>query len=244
MKIFITLLTACFLSGSVHAASLDDDVQRYAQVFADGKSVQTELVESLAWMGISDPRLFDLIERRVRDEAEQSRYDRSKKNEIAYLIRALGFSGQTKYAPVLEQFLSDPVYARYAKNALEDMQNYRKWNPVISNRASFNPKYSDDVNRILNMLRAEDFLLKRIGAKRVYFSNKDAVLLDTLANEIRASYTRDDADSEVIDAIAWMVKALGAAKQAQYAPLLQEVVAQAKNRKIIKYAEQALERSR
>lgn len=66
-----------------------------------GESVQTELVVSLAWMGISDPRLFDVIERRVRDEAEQSRNDR----------------------------------------------------------------------------------------------NKDAVLPDTLANEIRASYTRDDADS-------------------------------------------------
>lgn len=195
MKTFIVFLTVCFLSASVHAVSLDDDVQRYAHLFADGESVQTELVVSLAWMGISDPRLFDVIERCVRDEAEQSRNDRNKKNEIAYLIRVLGFSGQTKYVSAVEQFSSDPVYARYAKNALEDMPNYQKWNPVISNHASFNPKYSDEVNRILNMRRAEDFLLKRMGAKRVHVSNKDAVLPDTLANEIRASYTRDDADS-------------------------------------------------
>lgn len=55
---------------------------------------------------------------------------------------------------------------------------------------------------------------------------------------------REDADSELIDVIVWMEKVQGAAKQVQYSPLLQEVVAQAKNRKIIKYAETALERSR
>lgn len=242
MKIFATLLFMLFAAGSAHAATVDEDVNRYVQIFDGSMSVPTETVESLAWMGLSDARLFDVIERRVLQDAEVSRNDRRKKNEIGLFIRGLGFSGNPKYLPTIRQFLLEGGYERDAKKAMADMQNYEKWNPVISRRASFDPQYSDEVNRILNMLHADDFMLKRIGAKRVYFRNKEDVLLNVLANEVRSNYTSNDSDGEIIDVIAWQVKALGSAKQEKYRPLLQEVAAQAKNSKIAKYASKGLER--
>jgi hypothetical protein len=195
-------------------------------------------------MGISDTQLFDAIERRIIDGAEQGRNDREEKNEIALYIRALGFSGQSRYMPTLQKLSSDQLYGRQAKQALRDLPNYQKWNPIISDRANFNPQYSDQVNRILNMLHADDFLLKEIGAKRIYFSDKDAVLLAALADQVRAAYGRSGNDKETSDAIAWLVKALGSARQEQYLPLLREVAAGASDRKVVKYAKRALEYGR
>ena len=244
MKIFNTILLALFSASLAHAASLEDDVNRYVERFSGNKTVNEELVESLEWMGLSDPRLFDLIERRAIECAEPGRYDRKTRNQVQLYLRALGFSGQSKYALTLQNFAPDLTYGRRAKNALEDMPYYQKWNPIISNRAIFDAKYSDDVNRILNMLQSDDFLLKRLGAQRVYAENKDAILLSTLETEIRASYMNmtNENDNGPIDAVSWMVKALGSAKQEQYRPLLQEVAVKAPNKKIRKYAKQALDR--
>jgi len=244
MKIFNTILLTLFFAGIAHAASLEDDVNRYVERFSGNKTVNEEVVESLEWMGLSDPRVFDLIERRAIEGAEPGRYDRKTRNQVQLHIRALGFSGQSKYAATLQNFAPDLTYGRRAKNALEDLPYYQKWNPIISNRAIFDAKYSDDVNRILNMLHSDDFLLKRLGAQRVYAENKDAILLSTLETEIRASYLnmKNENDNGPIDAVSWMVKALGSAKQEQYRPLLQEVAVKAPSKKIRKYADQALDR--
>lgn len=243
MKIFNAILLALFSASLAHAATLEDDVNRYAERFSGAKTVNEDVIESLEWMGLSDPRLFDLIERRVIDSAEPGRTNSKIRSDVQLYIRALGFSGQPKYVPTLQKFLHDSNYGRRAKYALKDLPSYQKWNPVISNRASFDAKYSDDVNRALNMLRSDDLLLKKLGAQRVYAGHKDAVLLSSLEAEIRASYMNftNESDDGPVDAVAWMVKALGSAKQEQYRPLLQEVAVKAPSKKIRKYAEEALD---
>ena len=238
MKTFLVLCIAIFFSAFATAASKEDDVNRYVQIFDGDSSLHTAAVESLAWTGISDVRVFDPLERRILNEAQQAASDGRKKDQIAYYLRALGFSGQPKYASTLAKFASDGPYERYAKTALLNLALYQNWNPVISNRASFDPKYSDDVNRILNMLRSTDFQLKMIGAKRVFYSNKDEVLLEMLAEQIRTTYTMND--PAINDPIAWLVKALGSAKQPKYQSLLQEVALHG-NPNAAKYASKALQ---
>jgi len=238
MKIFVAMLLALSLSATAAAASVEDDVGYYTKVFAEGGSFDAQAVKSLAWKGISDPRVFDLIEHHALAEAEQGHSDRHVRDEVGLYLRALGFSGQPKYLPTLQKFSTDKTYERYARDAMEELPEYQRWNPVIANRATFDPKYSDDVNRVLNMLHSDDFALKTLGAKRVYFQDKDPVLLDTLAEQIRATYTINDARSNTV---AWMVKALGSAKQDKYRPLLQQVAAGATNRAVIRHADKALE---
>jgi hypothetical protein len=239
MRILILLLSAILFSGPVAAATAEEDVARYVQIFNGDTSAHQEAVESLAWMGISDPRVFDVIERRLLNEAQIYRNDRNEKNRVARYIRALGFSGQSKYISTIKQYLSDRVYERYANTALEDLSNYQKWNPIISNRATFDLQYSDDVNRILNMLRSDDPWLKRVAAKRIYFANQDEVLLDMLAKELKAAYVQNN--STYTDVTAWMVKALGNAKHPKYRPLIEEVLVRSTESKVVSYAKQALE---
>jgi len=83
--------------------------------------------------------------------------------------------------------------------------------------------FSDDMNRYANILRSDDLLLLRVGAKRVYFDSKEDILLELLAQQLRANYARRDvSDDERVDSIAWMAKALGSSRNDKYTALLRE----------------------
>jgi hypothetical protein len=241
MKSSLLLCAALLLSATTaSAATYEEEVTQYKQ-FLNDKNYQNPAFESLAWVGISDPQIFDPIEHHLTDPAERAAIENGPhgRDILGHYVRALGFSGQQKYVATLTALSSDSALGRQAKMALEDLPLYQKWNPIISNRATFDPRYSDDVNRVLNMLHSDDFSLKRIGAKRVYFANQDTVLLDTLVTEIQASYMKADISNE--DQIAWMVKALGNARQVKYVAFLQQVAQTATDKEVIKYAQRALD---
>lgn len=227
---------------AVHAKSLDEEVAHYLEIFkGDNVAAQTEAVESFAWKGVSDTRLFDAIEQRLLREHEAASKHRNEKNRVARYIRALGFSGAPKYRPTLERFAQESsAYARFGQAALADSINYQTWNPIIANRATFDPKYDDDTNKIFNILRADDLSLKRVGAKRVYFGHWDEPLLDLLAADLRKHYVTTE--REHADAVAWMAKAIGRSAKEKYRPLLAEVSAKATLPKIRDNAERALRR--
>ena len=233
MRIPAAILISLAFSACAVAASSEEEVARYVNIFSGDKSLHAKAADSLGWMGISDTRVFDVVERRLLEDYETAR-DKVDRHRISWYIRALGFSGQAKYTPTLDKLVEHADYGRHARNALEDIPHYGQWNAVISNRAAFNPKYTDDVNRVMNMLRSDDFLLKRVGAKSVYFRNQEDELLDLLAEQVKASYARND--RQYSDSIAWMVKALGKAKKEKYKPLFEEMVTQAEDREVCEQA--------
>jgi len=239
MKLIITILMGLMLAGHAVAKSAEEDVARYVQIFSGAANLHSDAADTFAWVGLSDTAVFDIIEKRLLEDHEAARSDRDEKNRVARYIRSLGFSGQPKYAPTIRKFEQDRVYERYAKAALEDLPHYQKWNPIISNRASFDPRYSDDVNRVMNMLRSDDLLLKQIGAKRIYFQHSEDELLELLAKEVRANYA--STDPRFSDAIAWMLKGLGKSRKPKYIPLLEEARANARDSKIRKYAQVSLD---
>jgi hypothetical protein len=220
MARFLAPLLAIFAAGALAAPS-EEEVQSFIEVFRSGRDIP-ETAEQLAWKGISDVRLYDVIEERVLAEAREARRDRGDRVRVARYIRTLGFSGQEKYIPTIESFLGDRAYVRQAQTALRELPQYAKWNPIIADRVAPDPRLDDDTNRILNMLRSDDLLLVRVAAKRVYFKERDPILLEALAAHLRASYARVSQADEV-DAVAWMVKALGQTAKESYRPLLEEI---------------------
>jgi hypothetical protein len=240
MKPIAILLIFCAFWGDVAATTLEEDVVRYTAIFSGEKSQHAAAGESLAWMGISDTRVFDVIEKNLLAEGKTAIDDRNEKARIAWYIRSLGFSGQAKYETTINSFVKDPRYDGYARNALADMPNYRMWNPVVSNRANFDSKYSDEVNRTRNMLQSDDWFLKRLGAKRVYFGVYDEVLFELIARDLKAHMAMND--SKYSDCLAWLAKALQ--KNAAYKPLLQEVAEKATDYHVANHASLALQRMR
>ncbi len=243
MRLVFAFLTLMSFSRFAVAASVADDVERYVRIFDGDKALHSDAADTFSWIGLSDTRLFDIIERRLLADAEAARPDRDEKNRVARYIRSLGFSGQPKYEPTIKRFVGDIVYNRYATAALLNIPQYQKWNPIISDRSSFDPKVSDDVNRVSNMLRSDDLLLKGVGARRVYFGIQEDSVLDLLAQQVKIYYARADLDgSDSSDSVAWMVKALGSSKKEKYKPLIQEVAKNGKTKPVVKHANQALDK--
>jgi len=238
----LAALILAILPAFALAATVEEDVQRYLQVLAINTAMQAEELEKLSGMGLSDPRLFDAIEKRLLQDAESARGSNIEKNRVAWYFRALGFSGDSKYHPTLSRYTEDRTYRNYAINALKDSGDYARWNPVIANRATFVAGLTDDSNRALNMLRSNDMNLVKIGAKRVYFTGAEERVLDVLADQIKARYMASDPDNA--DAVAWMVKALGRAGAGRYNALLEDIKANAADRPVRNQADSALRQSR
>lgn len=238
------LLSLCVLPSAL-AASTEEDVQRYLRVLEQrDPRLQAVEFEALCCMGLSDPRLFDEVEQRLLADHEAARTHRENKQRLAWYFRALGFSGQSKYQPTLQRFVDDRTYRNYAITALRESPQYAKWNPIISNRATFDPGRSDDTNRFVNMLSADDPLLHRVAAKRIFQTSEMApAVADLLAERIRESYMKADKyDTEQLETVGWLLNALGRWRtDPKYASLLREVSARARAEKLRARALAALE---
>lgn len=239
----VALIAALFMGAGASAATLAEDVARYVAIFDGNPAAHNDAVESLAWQGISDTRLFDGLATRIETERRAALDDSAHKGRVARYIRALGFSGQSKYRPLLATLSLDKKYDRYARQALADLGQYNAWNPIISDRATFEAGLDDETNRVLNMLRAEDLELKRIGAKRVYFGTRSEHVLDVLAAEVtRLHGLSAKLPDESIDSVAWLVKALAATDQVRFRTLLVEVNNGSAHKKVKKWARSGIER--
>jgi hypothetical protein len=230
------LLSLC-VSFAALAATPEEDVQNYIRIFQTGADAD-RAADDLGWKGISDTRLYDVIAERLRADAQAT--SREGRNHAARLIKALGFSGQPKYAETLNSVAAD--YRRPVEGAMRNLRLYEQWNPVIANRASWDPKYSDDVNRVRNMLTSKDIQLQGVGAKRVFYAHpNEQALLDLLAERLRDCYkTVSDPDS--VDACGWMINGLGKSNAQQYRAVIQEVASGAGSDKLRSRAEKTLRR--
>lgn len=242
MRFFFMFLVSLLMAGQGFAATLEEDVLSYSRIFSGDRAQHLGAADALTYAGISDSRVFDIIEKLLLSDVQTELYDGADKERLSRYIYALGVSGQEKYIPTLEGLLDNRIYRRFAKPALSEVPRYRQWNPVISNRATFDAKFSDDTNRAMNMLKSDDVLLNRVGAKFVYLAeSKEDVLLEQLAAKLTAYYLKSAPDSETLDSVAWLAKALGSAKSERYRPLLEEVVATTPNGRVWAYAKEALD---
>ncbi len=240
MRLAIAILVSLLAAGPAAADTVEQDVDRYVAMFNGDASRHPASAESLGWMGLSSERLFDSIEKRLLQDAPalDLRKIKIERQRVAWYIRALGYSGQPKYKPTIERFLEDRDYLVYSKNALRDQPIYQRWNPQISDRAKFDASQSDDVNRAMNMVRSDDFRLKELGAKRVYYGNARAKpLYELLAAEIRANYLRDD--NTIADPLAWMIKALASSRDVAYKALVEEIIEKAPHAHVVRHARSA-----
>jgi len=242
MKGFVATAIAGFALGA-SAASPEEDVQHYIDVFKDPYGHVEVAVDELGWKGISDVRVYDLIEERLmKDAAEASRRSKMDRNRVNRSIKALGFSGQKQYERTLTTFLDDRAYGGYARRAIANLDQYAKWNPIIADRTTWDAQYPDDVNRVRNMLKSNDIELHRIGAKRVFHTkSQEPVLLDLVADRLRDCY-KTAGEGEVVDVAGWLVNALGIAQGDKYQPLLEEVARDAASGKVQSRASRALRR--
>src|SRR5437899_10454644 len=97
MRFILAFFALLIFPNFAAAASLEDDTQRYIKIFSGEKKLHSDAADTFSWMGLSDTRLFDIVERLLLEDAAAARDNRSERNRVARYIRSLGFSGQAKY---------------------------------------------------------------------------------------------------------------------------------------------------
>ena len=149
MRCTIFVLTAMLLFNSevancdTHTASVDEYINIF-QTGADAAKIQAS--KELGWEGVTDTRLYDLIENQLNElvmVADANSVNRNMIELIAHLIHALVYSGNTKYRPTLEGILDkvrNTKVRRHVEEAQDEIDKYAEWNPIIQDSGRSNPE--------------------------------------------------------------------------------------------------------
>ena len=171
--------------------------------------------EKLAYLGHSDPRIFDVIEKQLLD-SYRSLSDDYEIDWASWLAKALGFSGNQKYFPTLRKLESvapDEKLRKYAVVAQRYLYKYKTFNPIIMNFDNDNSEetISSEMNllplsllRYRNMLNSDIPELHKLAAKRIYFEGiTENVIIKLVLFRIENPAPRTDKDTK-----KWLKKSL------------------------------------
>ncbi len=167
-------------------------------------------------------------------------------DEMAWFCKALASSGDTSYEYVFQKVIataSNDKVKLYAQKSLAEISSYAQRNTILNDTEAYDATLSREENRYVNMLRSQDTLLKRDGAKYILRANNlPKKVYDILNKEILNTYQVNSRDRNQIDAVAWMMKALTSSRDKKYVPTFLAVLKNSKNIKLQRYAENSLKR--
>lgn len=234
-----SLLFIVALIGALTVQAAPEVPDDYVKVFQTGLPTEKQkAAETLAWAGISSPRLFDVVEQEAIKSLPMAT-DKGSANYTAWMTKALAFSGNEKYRATIQKVIAEAPHNRlkkHAMNALRDLDKYAKLNPMIAPKAWPEFEHPSLNQRLLNMLNSNDAELMRLAAKRIHYTgNYDRELLKALSSKIESNY-REPMDNNRMDAIAWLCRALAGSRSVEYRPMIEKVAGGAIHKKLRKQA--------
>ena len=225
------------------ALSANDEVEYFIKYFSDkSQVVSKEVYGQLEFSGITDTRLFDIVEQRFIEESKAK--SAAAIDHLAWLSKALAYSGQSKYLDTLKTALkstNNVKLKKYLEESIERSPLFSVWNVDIS-RDTANLRGEDLYRkRVLNMLRSSDSFLVMFGAKRVWFHHPtDSEFVRVASERLMETYNRPNPTVRDVDAIGWLCNVLGKASNPEYKPLLEKIIKESKNSRIVHYAKMNL----
>ena len=172
--------------------------------------------ESLAYLGHSDPIIFDLVEKQLLDNYQflQDSYDI---DWASWLAKALGFSGNEKYLltlDILRSFAPDEKLRKYATISKGYIKKYKIFNPIIMNFGDDNSQSCVFIRctkselfsllRFRNMLKSSEPELHKLAAKRIFF---EGIIEDSIT-ELMLFRIDNPAPGTDRDTQKWLKKSL------------------------------------
>jgi hypothetical protein len=236
-------LLASFHSAHAAQSDIQAELKSYSNVFTQGSfAEQRRAISPLEWSGISDPALYDIISKNLSEKAAQD--NKPAREEASWYAKALALSGNEKYRSQLTSVATgadSKKLRKHANKALERLDLYAVWNPIISRGLINAPKGELAESRVKNMLRANNAHVIRLGAKRLHQAHSDNKDLVQLANErLLSDYQTTDGDGIKVDAMAWLIKALAKSGDINHKSTLEQIAETANNKKLKKYAKKYL----
>lgn len=251
MKNLLGVLFSLLIFSSATATagtSVNAEIKDYIKTFKTGSHLQQERAcQTLEWAGLSDTRIFDLVEKNLL-AGYQNATSKAAINEMSWLVKALGFSGQEKYRNTIDEVAASGSHKKlrkYAVGSSKSLAKYTKWNAIISNRKQDNSKKSLGVNRLANMLRSDELELNHLATRRLANEGtNDSYLLDILMKTTQKRMVEEDSSREFTKAVADMLKVLAMTREDKYLAVVEEASTTAYNKKVKKYATKFLRKYR
>lgn len=241
---FTAVLLACILSFPAFAYNTDDErIDAYLNVLETGRTeAKQQMLEELQWSGLSDARLFDDIEQRLLTKYNNAKFAKADIEAMNYEMRALGYSGNTKYQKTLEDIQSNrdaKKLHRHAKKALRDLEKFESWNKLIAQSELPVEGKSAEVSTYMKMLNTDNVFVQRLAARVMFHEQlRDKDLLALAASKLNAVYKLKNLNNEEQDTAAWLCKAVGQSGNSEYLTLLAKVTDETPYPKIKKYSSQ------
>ncbi len=235
-----------FFCTELSAASSEELIDEYIQAFSPGASEQMQLdaLNELQWSGISDTRVYDLVEQNLLDIYLSARSRSKELDLVSWYAKSLGTSGLDKYRQTLKQVLDSKVnkkVSKYAQEGLDNLSKYAVWNPIISGKENARPDKPHFVNAYANMLRSKNWELMNMAAKRIWAEEvRDRYLLQVLDEVILRQYQASYSEKIHILTLAWMTRALASSSDPEYKATVEAVANNAGTRKVRSYASKYL----
>jgi hypothetical protein len=241
-KSWIGLIFLLVVNMPVYAfTSVDEQIDHYLEVLATGNFESTkQMLERLQWTGLTNPRLYDEIERQLLAQYQNEALDKYENSLLSHRARALGYSGNEKYRSSLVQ-VKEAAYQKrvrqHAGKALTELGKYTLWNKMIAESEISVEGKSVEVMTYMKMLNVNDYFVQRQAARATYHEErKDSDLLALIAKKLEGLYLQNYLDKYAQDTGAWFCKALGRNGGSKYTALLSKVARDTPHKKIKKYA--------
>ena len=248
----ILLLAFCLmiiLSNSFPTLASSDrtaEIDNYIEMLGSA-SLKTRInaAKLITKSGITDPGLYDIINEKLLAGYNTNTLNLDHIDEMSWLCKALAASGSQYYAPTLEKIIQTATSTKlkkYARQSLSLISEYAEKNRLLNDTTNNDPGLSPEVNKYINMLRSDNFALKRDAAKSIYRGHlSEKALFNVLSDELLKGYeTASQNNRNHIDALAWMCKALASSGMVEYRQTLTQIIENTSNLKLQNYAKKSL----
>ena len=255
----IGLVLALFLTASVMADEVKDErIDSYLNILSTGNVKQkSTMLNRLQYSGLSDPRLFDVIEKSLLDQHLSRNLNKRQVKVLVYMVRSLGYSGNNKYRSTISILSNDPTLRdddptlptlrndnptlrklrKHAARALVDLRKFSTWNTLIKTSDLVIEGKNAEITTYMKMLDIDNIFIQRLAARAMFHENiRDPDLLALAANKLKFLSMQNGLDHESQDTAAWLCKAIGQSGQSKYKNLLIEIAGKTSYKKIRKYA--------
>ena len=246
-----SLLLASIVAFSVVHSSLaqpnrEAQIEHYIAVFSSGADQYEEVAaacQQLQWLGLTDPRMFDVAERRLL-ALYKTVDSRDYATILSWQAKALAYSGQEKYRSTLTEVAmhaKDKRVRKHASTSLSILDDYSKWQPLIADTSGYRPDQSEPINRYAAMLKTRSKELQGLAARRIIVEQLDnTYLLDLLQDQIEPELLHHWRDRRDANAVAHMLKALAMFGKPEYRATIEKAANHAGTNRIRKYAKSYL----
>lgn len=236
---------ALILPGPALTAVSSEAKQYMKMLDSDTAKNRVDAAKRISRTNLTDKALYDKIEKKILAGYDKNTRNKNYMDEMAWMCKALAASGNKSYLPTLEKVATttpNKNLKRHAQNSIKLLSQRAKEQELMKDAAGINNNLSPEENKAIAMVRSGDPSLMKNGAKTsIHNSFSGSEVTDAIKEELLKALDSPSASSRnMVDAMAWMCKALGASGNSKYRDTLTTVLDKTRDRNLKRHAQNSL----